>query len=54
MYGLNAVAFVFFCGINLLAYRLSKAPEDVRSKTMLASQLPPESATLRAATTWTG
>ena len=35
MYGLNAVAFIFFCGINLLAYRLSKAPEDVRSKTML-------------------
>jgi hypothetical protein len=34
MYGLNAVAFVFFCGINLLAYRLSKASVDVRGRAM--------------------
>ena len=36
MYGLNAVSFVFFCGMNLLAYRLSKAPEDTRRKAMRA------------------
>ena len=34
MYGLNAVAFVFFCGINLLAYRLSKAYGDVGGRAM--------------------
>jgi hypothetical protein len=34
MYGLNAVAFVFFCGINLLAYRLSKASGDVGGRAM--------------------
>lgn len=26
MYGLNAVAFIFFCCINVLAYQLSKCP----------------------------
>ncbi len=26
MYGLNAVALIFFCGINILAYQLSKQP----------------------------
>ena len=34
MYGLNAVSFVFFCGLNLLAYRLCKAPEGPRRKAM--------------------
>lgn len=32
MYGLNAVAFVFFCCINLIACRLCKCAEPVRKK----------------------
>lgn len=30
MYGLNAVALVFFCCINVTAYQLCKCPEDKR------------------------
>lgn len=36
MYGLNAVAFIFFVSINLLAYRLCKCPETARKKTIAA------------------
>ena len=36
MYGLNAVAFIFFVGINLLAYQLCKCSETARKKTMTA------------------
>lgn len=32
MYGLNAVALVFFCGIIMMAYRLCKCPVDKRRK----------------------
>lgn len=32
MYGLNAVALVFFGCINVLAYRLCKCPEGKRKK----------------------
>lgn len=34
MFGLNAVAFVFFIGLNLLGYRLCKCPEALRRKIM--------------------
>ena len=36
MYGLNAVALVFFGCINVLAYRLCKCPEEKRRKAVLA------------------
>ncbi len=32
MYGLNAVALVFFCCINVLAYQLCKCPKEKRRK----------------------
>ena len=35
MYGLNAVALVFFGCINVLAYRLCKCPEDRRRNVVL-------------------
>ena len=35
MYGLNAVALVFFGCINVLAYRLCQCPEDRRRKVVL-------------------
>ncbi len=35
MYGLNAVALVFFGCINVLAYRLCKCPEDRRRRVVL-------------------
>lgn len=35
MYGLNAVALVFFGCINVLAYRLCKCPEEKRRKAVL-------------------
>lgn len=36
MYGLNAVALVFFGCINVLAYRLCKCPENARKKVVSA------------------
>lgn len=36
MYGLNAVAFIFFISVNVLANQLCKCPERERNKTIFA------------------